>query len=271
MVSAARSIPRNLHTNYFYQFFSVNKGPKGLCSWDSSCLITLIKIAIVTGCSVCLLVQSYHCLNRYDDYETTATLAVKPTGEASFLSFTFCPNFHSAYDKEKLKQYGMNKRDLQNGIYRNTEKDKSHRILFEEVSFSLQDLLKYVQLGSWSPGNATLDFPVDGTLDPSLGQWSSKPHITYGYCHNLDVKNKAKNLGVSYLYVESYMGLYIYLHHDGQFLDYDSNSKVSRHTMFFFVFQICIIVSESACVGKKTLCYCIIDLVPPNYPHNCSG
>ena len=158
----------------------------------------------------------------------TATLSVRPTGEASFLSFTFCPEYHSAYKMDKLKEYGMDKIDLQNGYYHNTAKNKTHRMLFEDVSFSLEEMIKYVQLGTRSAFNSTVDIPVNGSLSPLVGEWSSKPHITYGYCHNLDIKNKVKHLGVSFLSIESYMGMYVYLHHDGQFLDYDSNSKVGK-------------------------------------------
>ena len=194
---------------------------------NSTILITTVKILIVISCTACLFIQAYYCLERYFNYETTATLAVRPTAQASFLSFTFCPDFYSAYKEDKLKEYGMDKNDLQNGFYHNSAKDKSHRMLFEEVSYKLDEMVKFLELGTWTASNSSLEIPVDGTLDPKLAEWSSKPHITHGLCHNLDVKNKAKELGVSYLYVESHTGLYIYLHHDGQFLDYDAKSKVN--------------------------------------------
>lgn len=57
-------------------------------------------------------------------------------------------------------------------------------------------------------------------------RWTRKYHMFYGICYSLELQPEASKRGISELFLESYKDIFVFLHYPGQFLDYDSNSKV---------------------------------------------
>ena len=189
-------------------------------------MLILIKITIIIGCTSALLIQGRKCFERYFNYETTAILSVRPTGNAPFLSFTICPDYDTSYNPEKLKKYNIDRLQYQRGSYNHSGPDRSPRQLFEEVTYKLEEIIKFARVSTWDEYNSTIVIPVDGTLDPKLGRWVKKIHILYGYCYSLEIFSALSAFGISELAMESYVDIFIMLHHSGQFLDYNTKSKV---------------------------------------------
>lgn len=196
--------------------------------WDI--LLILIKVVIIIGCTTALLIQGQKCFERYFKYETTAILSVKPTGDAPFLSFTICPDYDASYNVGKLREYGIDRSKYQRGAY-NTSRSPhiNPRVLFDRVTFKLEDIVRSTEVETWDENNSSIVIPVDGTLDPDLAQWVPKFYILYGYCYSLEIFPKLSAFGIAEVSFETYIDIFIMLHHSGQFLDYNTKSKVQKY------------------------------------------
>ena len=173
-----------------------------------------------------LLIQGQKCFDRYFHYDTTAILSVRPTGDAAFLSFTICPDYDAAYKLEKLESYNIDRRKYQRGTYNHTGPEKNPRELFEEVTYKLEEMIKGVAVSTWDGRNSSIAIPVDGTLDPKMARWVPKVHILYGYCYSLEIFPALSAFGISAIGIDTFIDTFIMLHHSGQFLDYNTKSKV---------------------------------------------
>ena len=49
---------------------------------------------------------------------------------------------------------------------------------------------------------------------------------TYGRCYTMRVTDLVTNLGIINLVLKSHMGVHVYLHHPGQYMDVDSKTKI---------------------------------------------
>lgn len=182
----------------------------------------LLKALVTTLCTIVLLWQLSKCLSRYLQYETTAILSVKKTGETTFLAFTVCPAFHHAYKDDILRQYGTSRKVYQRGNYTVNETAKSAEEIFEEVTWELSDILKKVYVKTMDDDQPKVVIPVDESLDV----WMVKFHPLYGKCFSLVLGQNVTRLGVRRVDFTLNSTVYVYLHHPGQFWDYNSKAKV---------------------------------------------
>jgi len=55
----------------------------------------------------------------------------------------------------------------------------------------------------------------------------SKHYVRYGKCYSLEVLPAASKFGVTEFVVKSWVDIYVFLHHPGQFLDNNSKTKIN--------------------------------------------
>lgn len=98
--------------------------------------------------------------------------------------------------------------------------------MYDNASFTLQEMIAGISLQTWSEDEGKIYLPVLGPLDPDVIKWTPLHHRLYGYCYNLEIFHKLSVLGISEIVFEGKMDLYIFYHYPGQFLDYNTMSKV---------------------------------------------
>ncbi|TRY78401.1 hypothetical protein TCAL_10417 [Tigriopus californicus] len=192
-------------------------------------LVLTIKVAIVITCTVLLFVQSEKCFKRYFQYDTTATLSVKPTGEATFLAFSICPAFEAAYKNDVLDNYGITEKNYQKGIYTPTinPENKSHEDIFNEATYTLEEILMEIKLKtsnqSWTEVAVPFKFEE---WDNEIAAWDTNYHQLYGKCYTMSLQPDIAQMEVTQVQVESKINIFVFLHHPGQFNDFNSKTKM---------------------------------------------
>ena len=121
-----------------------------LCTASNAVL--LVKALIVLLCACALFVQSGRCLVRYLDKATSTILSVRPTGQAPFMAFTLCPDYHMAYNDSELRRRGTTKSKYQRGDY-DTGSLEEPREVYQAVIHGLESLLKVKHRQWLSLGN----------------------------------------------------------------------------------------------------------------------
>lgn len=192
-------------------------------------LILMIKLAIIVTCTLLLFVQSEKCFKRYFQFDTTATLSVKPTGEATFLAFSICPAFEEAYKNDVLAKYGIRERNYQKGVYNPSinPENASHEDIFNEATYTLEEIVKEIRLKTSNQARTEVVVPFKlMEWNSEIATWDTNYHQLYGKCYTMSVQPDIAQMEVTQIQVESKINIFVFLHHPGQFNDFNSKTKV---------------------------------------------
>ena len=84
------------------------------------------------------------------DSNTKATLSVKPTGEATFIAFTICPAFESAFKEDRLKVYNISRWDYKEGLFYGRDNafvaNMTGFEIFNDITYELHDMMNYIKV-----------------------------------------------------------------------------------------------------------------------------
>ncbi len=72
-------------------------------TWEHALLA--LKLLVVVTCLSVTIWQAQVALERFLARDTSTILAVKPTGNETFLTMTVCPAFGSAYKEDVLNRF----------------------------------------------------------------------------------------------------------------------------------------------------------------------
>ena len=103
--------------------------------------------------------------------------------------------------------------------------------VYSSAVFKLIDILSQFELRTSSQFQPTVKVPLDEP-DESEGhpssktRWVKKYNAKYGVCYSLEVGAEDASLGVTQVNVYSFIDVYVFLHHPGQFMDFNSMTKV---------------------------------------------
>ena len=78
---------------------------------------------------------------------------------------------------------------------------------------------------------AVITLPLD-TMNGTFGKWTVKYHGLYGVCYSLDLGHEITAKTVRSMTFVSPMYLYVFLHHEGQYLNVNSMMKVRENHFF---------------------------------------
>lgn len=104
-------------------------------------LIDVINIFIAITCTGLLAYQTKVCLEKYLQSETRTVLKIKPTGDATFLAFTICPAYESAYKDDILNNFGSSKVNIRNGNFSLAAADWKADEVYEKVTHDFDEVV----------------------------------------------------------------------------------------------------------------------------------
>ncbi|TRY78400.1 hypothetical protein TCAL_10416 [Tigriopus californicus] len=199
--------------------------------FNANSLVLFINVFVVLACTGGLIFQGSQCLKRFWDSETKAILSVKPSGEATFLAFTFCPSFKDAYSQDGLAKYGLTVNSYKSGDYfgnqstMDTSKIDGYDV-FADVTYELSELLKVIEISLSDPSLPSVVIDLSKPLNSSQAEWTTIYDDTFGRCYHMYLNPAVTRKEIVNMEIEAKAGIYIYLHHPGQRLDVDSKTKV---------------------------------------------
>lgn len=209
------------------------KTPAPTSIFNANSLILVINVFVVLACTGGLIFQGSQCLKRFWDSETKAILSVKPSGEATFLAFTFCPSFKDAYNQKGLVKYGLSVSAYKSGDYFgnqsvvDTSKYSGYDV-FSDVTYELSELLKVIEISLSDPTLPSVVIDLSKPLNSSQAQWTTIYDDTFGRCYHMYLNPSVTSKEIVNMEIQAKAGIYVYLHHPGQRLDVDSKTKVSN-------------------------------------------
>ena len=166
------------------------------------------------------------------DMETTTIVRVKPTSdpETTFIAFTICPEFHSAYKKEKLEEYGI---DSSNAYRYGTvwypkenSMSKTGKQIYHDVTQELHEVIDTIEISTQSLMAPKIVIDISNGLGRQYVNFSTKYGDTFGRCYTMTPTQDLLGLGVTKITFISYIGINIFLEHPGQHLHVNSRAKV---------------------------------------------
>ncbi len=176
--------------------------------------LTILSITILLSSMAILVFEIGICLKRYLRRDSKVISTLKSTGEVTFLTFSICPAYHSAYKEKVLQSLGTSKSLYRVGNF-TTNSTESPWKIFEQVTYDLTEIVDKLEI-------RTLDQGV--LVNVQNVQWTEKRHMTFGRCYSMDLDEILTALGIEAIAITAKIDTFIYLHHPGQFLN--SKSKV---------------------------------------------
>ena len=93
---------------------------------------------------------------RFSKNETTTIVRVKPTSdpETTFVSFTVCPSYHSAYKRDVLETYNLSVSDYRdkNAIWYPNEEASSEtaRQFYHNITYEIDEVIEKIKISTMS-------------------------------------------------------------------------------------------------------------------------
>ena len=249
-------------------------------------LLKFIDIAIICTCTSLLLYEWSMCLAKFFSKETKvrtllvllitnililkANLKVTSTGNETYLAFTVCPAYHDAYKTHVLEEYGTSRWNYVEGNFTTIPNNKNDTEIFNDITHNLSEVLEEVVASTTNfQVNLTL-IPDDSTLKSRLklrtGTSRSKDQLdhpdvkvvtkydtNFGKCFSLELGPDITALGVTRLDFVFRKNAFIYLHHPGQFMDVDAQTKVYPKVLARYLPQF--LLSLGICQFGQALLY----------------
>ena len=98
------------------------------------------------------------------------------------------------------------------------------KLIFNDITYELHELLEYIIVHTNNVSNPEVS--IDLKESSKYGKVDIMPAKTYGRCYSIQLGKRIVAQGVSKIDFLSNMNLYIYFHHQGQFLSIDTTSKL---------------------------------------------
>ena len=168
--------------------------------------------------------------------ETSTIVRVKPTSDpkTTFISFTICPDYHSAYKREVLKNHNMTVRDYRdkNAMWYPPQ-DANYtdaREFFHNITYEIHEVIEKIKISTMSLNKSEAKIYI--TQFENFKQENVEFHTqyedTYGRCYTVNATQRLLDLGLKYVEFIARMGVYIFIEHPGQHLHGNSRSKVMK-------------------------------------------
>ena len=107
--------------------------------------------------------------------------------------------------------------------------------LFREVTYDLHELLSIVSISTSDPDTPEVNITfgeremteAERLRDEKVARFVTKFDDTFGRCFMMYIEPEVARLGIVNIVATAKLGVYIYIHHPGQYTDVDSKTKVS--------------------------------------------
>ena len=164
--------------------------------------------------------------------ETTTIVRVKPTSDLNtpYVAFTVCPNFHSAYSKDTLKNiYNISVDDYRYKSNWYPTKDinpENAKEFFHNITYGLYDVIHKLEISTMSLTTPKVQIAPKEEGSIEYATFFTQYTDTYGRCYTMVAKDAILALGITKVTIIARMGVYVFLDHPGQHLHSNSRSKV---------------------------------------------
>ena len=166
--------------------------------------------------------------------ETTTIVRVKPTSDLNtpYVAFTICPNFHSAYRKDMLRNtYNMSVNDYRYNSKWYPTKDingENAKEFFHNITYGLNDVIYKMEISTMSLTEPKVQVAPKEDDSKEYATFFTQYTDTYGRCYTMVAKDEVLALGITKVTIIARMGVYVFLDHPGQHLHSNSRSKVCK-------------------------------------------
>ena len=173
-----------------------------------------------------------YLIHRFLNKETSTIVRVKPTSdpETTFIAFTICPEFHSAYKKEKLGEYGINSStDYRYGAVwypKNNALSNNGRGIYRNITQELHEVIDTIEIVTQSLVTPKIVIDISTGLGRQYVKFSTKYSDTFGRCYTMMPLQDLLALEVTKITFINHIGVNIFLEHPGQHLHVNSRAKV---------------------------------------------
>ena len=169
---------------------------------------------------------------RFLKDETSTIVRVKPTSDpdTTFISFTICPDYHSAYKRDVLKEHNLSVSDYRDKKAMwyplNDTKSINGRDFFRNITFEINEVIEKIKISTLSLNQPKII--IDNFEEPNqeFVEFYTQYEDTYGRCYTMNATRKLLILRLKYITFITKMGVFVFLEHPGQHLHGNSRSKV---------------------------------------------
>ena len=150
--------------------------------------------------------------------------------DSPFIGITVCPYYTSAFKKEALYGYGLDKRDYTGGVYfpkKGTNKNDA-RATFVSVTQEVGEILKQVDIWTRYGNDSHFVVNFEASNQSDHIDIETKYWPLFGRCYSLSPRKHVLQQGLSFLEFYSRIDIYIYLTYPGQFMHTNSRTKVIK-------------------------------------------
>ena len=160
-------------------------------------------------------------------------MRVKPTSdpETTFVSFTICPSYHSAYKRDVLKRYNLNVSDYrgENAVWYPTDETDSRdaRQFYHNITYEIDEVIEKIKISTMSLITPKVTITKFNEFKQEYVEFYTQYEDTYGRCYTLNATQALLSLRLKYVTFITRMGVYVFIEHPGQHLHGNSRSKVT--------------------------------------------
>ena len=140
-----------------------------------------------------------------------------------------CPGFFAAYNLQSLDIYGLSKEEYKHsGKYSPFENGNGTNLreVFNEVSHDVDDIIKGIRIKTLDKQNPYFDIDFSESNFEENINIATKFWNTFGRCYSIIPKAEVLKHGVYNIIIETFMDVYVYFGHPGQFTSSNRNQKV---------------------------------------------
>ena len=158
---------------------------------------------------------------------------MKPTSdpETTFVSFTVCPSYHSAYKRDVLKTYNLSVSDYRdkNAIWYPNEEASSAtaRQFYHNITYEIDEVIEKIKISTMSLITPKVEIKKFDNFKQKYVEFYTQYEDTYGRCYTLNATQALLDLRLKYVTFITRMGVYVFIEHPGQHLHGNSRSKVN--------------------------------------------
>ena len=169
---------------------------------------------------------------RFLKNEATTIVRVKPTSdtETQFVSFTICPEYHSAYKRDVLKNHNMTADDyrFQRALWypANDMKIMDGKEFFHFVTFEMHEIIEKIKISTMSLDSPKIVIDDFQNFTQRYVEFYTQYEDTYGRCYTMNATESLLGLKLKYVEFVTRMSVYVFIEHPGQHLHGNSRSKV---------------------------------------------
>ena len=154
-----------------------------------------------------------------------------------FLDLIVCPAYLDAYKPKALNFYGLDKEQYKHSGQFSPVKNKNQtnlRKVFYEVSYDVDEIIKGIGIKTLDKEQPYVDIDFSAENYEKNIVITTKFWNTFGRCYSIIPTLEVQKLGIYNIIIESYMKVYVYFGHPGQFTSSNRNQKVFSIFMHFF-------------------------------------